>query len=83
MFLTVIYIKTPDSTKEKPAYDEQVSFVRKLKNSDLQKSTAILDLTNEKLIKNRSGEDYNTLYSYFYSHYKKAFDAINSPITLS
>ena len=53
--------------------DEQLSFARKVRNSDLQTCNVILNLTEKKIIKcsigDLSGSDYDRIFDYFKTNY--------------
>lgn len=56
------------------SWDEQVALTKNLKNRDITMAKVILDLANQRVIKNdwRSGQDFAQLYKYFeqgYPHY--------------
>lgn len=53
--------------------DEQLSFSRKVRNSDLQSCNVILDLSKKKIVKcvvgDLQGSDYNRVFDYFKTNY--------------
>jgi len=68
---------------ENVVYDEQVGFVKKLRNKDTMNSNVILDLANKKLVKcsvgATYGDNYAAAHEYFYENYKKYLDELGYP----
>ena len=55
--------------------DEQAEFITSLKNRHIVSASVILDLANQKLVKNRfDGKTYEELYEHFYAVYKDRVD---------
>lgn len=55
--------------------DEQAEFVTSLKNRHIVNASVIIDLVNQKLVKNRFDEKtYEELYEHFYAAYKDRVD---------
>ena len=60
--------------------NEEVRCVRNLKTRDLTEASVILDVANEKVVKNRFNDnnDFKELYNYYLTHYS---DYINRWVT--
>jgi hypothetical protein len=84
-FLLAYYTQRPrdknksnhkNQSKFNLATDEQIGFAIKLSEKDILNASVVLDLDNEKTIRARHnfGNEYNKLYNYYYSHYRKDID---------
>jgi len=73
------YMKDPENI----VYDEQVSITKGLKARDA-KNHIILDLTDEKIIRNtfRSGANFATLFAHYYEGYANYIDQSVKSLTI-
>ena len=73
--------------KENLAYDEQVSLSTKLTDKEVLEASIILDLVNKKIVRQKQHDfevsrEYDFLYEYFYTNYKKYLDDFLNEETL-
>lgn len=71
------HIKGWMNDKDNVAYDEQIAVTTKIKNKDIAMAKIILDIKNEKIIRDgwQTGQEYYELYSHFYKQYKREIDS--------
>lgn len=81
MFLIAKYPQTLRNGKQNEwQNNEEVKCVRNLKTRDLTEASVVLDVANEKVVKNRFNDnnDFKELYNYYLTHYS---DYINRWVT--
>jgi hypothetical protein len=72
MFIVAKYPQSlKDGKQNNWQNNEEVRCVKNLKTRDLTEASVVLDVANEKVIKNRFNEntDFGELYKYYLSHY--------------
>lgn len=76
MFLLAKHIKIPSKNPlDKSKTNEMFGICKNLKNKDYSEASIIIDVANQKIIKNRFTErTFDELFAYFMTHYK---DEIN------
>jgi len=94
LYLVAYYFKKPHSPRVRTnvagwqqvsgstVFDEQVQLTNRLRNRDLTMAAVILDLIEQKVIRNgyHSQGSYQQLYDYYYKEYAKELDQISSQI---